>query len=105
MARYYSIRYDAVHKQFGYAVDAEKYDRAERLDGTYLLRTERTDLGAEEAWRLYILLTRAEDAFRDMRARSASGPSSITLSGGWRRILSEVRLARAASIRVAGRLM
>ena len=74
VARYYSIGYDAGHKQFGYAVDAEKYERAEKLDGTYLLRTERTDLSAEQAWRLYILLTRVEDAFRDMKSPLSERP-------------------------------
>jgi len=33
VARYYSLRYDAASKQFRYEVDAEKYDRAEKLDG------------------------------------------------------------------------
>ena len=74
VARYYQIRYDAEQKKFNYSVDAEKYDRAEKLDGTYLLRTDRTDLGAEEAWRLYILLTRAEDAFRDMKSPLSERP-------------------------------
>ena len=74
VARYYRILYDAEQKKFRYEVDAEKYNRAEKLDGTYLLRTDRTDLGAEEAWRLYILLTRAEDAFRDMKSPLSERP-------------------------------
>jgi len=74
VARYYRILYDAEQKKFRYEVDAEKYKRAEKLDGTYLLRTDRTDLGAEEAWRLYILLTRAEDAFRDMKSPLSERP-------------------------------
>ena len=32
--------------------------RAQQLDGTYLLRTDRQDLTEEEVWRLYMLLTR-----------------------------------------------
>jgi transposase len=74
VARYYQILYDAEQKKFRYEVDAEKYKRAEKLDGTYLLRTDRTDLDAEEAWRLYILLTRAEDAFRDMKSPLSERP-------------------------------
>ena len=74
VARYYQIGYDAGHKKFTYSVEAEKYDRAQKLDGTYLLRTDRNDLGAEEAWRLYILLTRAEDAFRDMKSPLSERP-------------------------------
>ena len=68
------MAYDAAHRKFRYEVDAEQYDRAQQLDGTYLLRTDRTDLGAEEAWRLYILLTRAEDAFRDMKSPLSERP-------------------------------
>ena len=41
---------------------------AEQLDGNYLLRSNRTDLDGDEAWRLYMLLTRAERAFRDMKS-------------------------------------
>ena len=74
VARYYRIAYDAEQRTFRHEVDAEKYERAEKLDGTYLLRTDRTDLGAEEAWRLYILLTRAEDAFRDMKSPLSERP-------------------------------
>lgn len=74
VVRYYRMAYDAAHRKFRYEVDAEQYDRAQQLDGTYLLRTDRTDLGAEEAWRLYILLTRAEDAFRDMKSPLSERP-------------------------------
>lgn len=74
VARYYRIAYDTDQKKFHHELDAEKYQRAEKLDGTYLLRTDRTDLGAEEAWRLYILLTRAEDAFRDMKSPLSERP-------------------------------
>jgi len=74
VARYYRIAYDAEQRTFCHEVDAEKYERAEKLDGTYLLRTDRTDMGAEEAWRFYILLTRAEDAFRDMKSPLSERP-------------------------------
>lgn len=74
VARYYRMGYEAEHKQFRYAVDVAKYERAEQLDGTYLLRTDRRDLSAEEAWRFYILLTRAEDAFRDMKGPLSERP-------------------------------
>jgi transposase len=38
------------------------------------LKTDRTDLSADEAWRIYSLLTRAEDAFRDMKTPPAERP-------------------------------
>ena len=51
-----------------------KRTKAEKLDGSYLLKTDRKDLNAEEAWRVYILLTRAEKAFRDMKSPLAERP-------------------------------
>ena len=33
-----------------------------------MLKTDRPDLSADEIWRTYILLTRVEDAFRDMKS-------------------------------------
>ena len=47
-----------------WTANAELKTRAEHLDGAYLLRTDRQDLSDEEIWRLYILLTRVEAAFR-----------------------------------------
>lgn len=74
VARYYHIKYDPVTKRLGHVVDEAKRSKAERLDGTYLLKTDRKDLSAEEIWRLYMLLTRAEDAFRDMKTPLAERP-------------------------------
>jgi transposase len=48
-------------------LDADRLALAEQLDGAYLLRTDRADLTADEAWRTYILLTRVENAFRDLK--------------------------------------
>ena len=50
------------------ATNTELKARAERLDGTYLLRTDRQDLTDEAVWRLYMLLTRVEAAFRAMKS-------------------------------------
>src|SRR6202171_732085 len=41
---------------------------AEKLDGSYVLKRDGQDLTDEEIWRLYVLLTRVEDAFRDMKS-------------------------------------
>jgi hypothetical protein len=66
VARYYRMDYDAgaSQKMFDYHLDEAKRAKAEKLDGSYLLKTDRADLSADEAWRIYILLTRAEAAFR-----------------------------------------
>ena len=45
-----------------------KLEKAEKLDGSYLLKTDRKDLSADEVWRIYTLLTRAEAAFRTLKS-------------------------------------
>lgn len=47
---------------------------AAKPDGSYLLKTDRTDLGAEEAWHIHSLLTRAENAFRTIKSPLAERP-------------------------------
>ena len=47
---------------------AAKQATAAKLDGSYILKTDRQDLTADEIWRTYILLTRVEDAFRDLKS-------------------------------------
>jgi hypothetical protein len=44
------------------------------LAGGYLLRTDRTELTAQEAWLLYMTLTRAENAFRAIKTPLAERP-------------------------------
>jgi transposase len=68
VARYYRMDYDREAKTFRYSLDEEKRARAEKLDGSYLLKTDREDLSADEAWRIYILLTQAEAAFRTLKS-------------------------------------
>jgi transposase len=68
VARYYEISYDAVQKNLSWSELADKKATAKKLDGSYVLKTDRQDLTAEEIWRTYILLTRVEDAFRDIKS-------------------------------------
>jgi len=74
VARYYAIAYDPQTKTVACRPDAEKRKKAEALDGSYLLRTDRQNLSADEAWRIYALLTRAESAFRAMKSPLAERP-------------------------------
>jgi len=67
VARYYRMEYDAEQKMLSWNEDAEKKAVAEKLDGSYVLKTDRQDLTADEIWRTYVLLTRVEEAFRDMK--------------------------------------
>ena len=68
VARYYAIAHDAEHHHLTWHALEDKKARATTLDGSYLLKTDRHDLSAEEIWRTYILLTRVEDAFRDLKS-------------------------------------
>ena len=74
VARYYRMEYEETKKSFTYSLEESKRAEAEKLDGSYLLKTDRQDLSAEEAWRIYILLTRAEAAFRALKSPLAERP-------------------------------
>jgi transposase len=74
VARYYQMHYDAEARQFDYRVDEERRGKAEQLDGSYLLKTDREDLDADEVWRIYILLTRVEAAFRALKSPLGERP-------------------------------
>jgi transposase len=68
LARYYAIDYDSAAKNLAWQGLAEKKVIAQKLDGSYVLKTDRQDLSGDEIWRTYILLTRVEDAFRDLKS-------------------------------------
>src|SRR5881409_1242175 len=68
VARYYGITHEADHKNLSWKELADKKAIAQKLDGSYILKTDRQDLTADEIWRFYILLTRVEDAFRDIKS-------------------------------------
>src|SRR5271167_4475533 len=74
VARYFDLSYDAQTATLQAQFNADKYAKAERLDGCYLIKTDRNDLSGDELWRIYILLTRAENAFRDMKSPLAERP-------------------------------
>ena len=68
VARYYGIEYQAQPQSLSWQEDIEKKAIAKKLDGSYVLRTDRQDLTADEIWRTYMLLTRVEAAFRSMKS-------------------------------------
>jgi transposase len=74
VARYYRMEYDSQAKVFSYSLDEAKRARAEKLDGSYLLKTDREDLSADEVWRIYTLLTQAEAAFRTLKSPLGERP-------------------------------
>ena len=74
VARYYDIDYDPESKRLTRERRQDGYAAAQQLDGCYLLKTDRDDLSADETWRVYSLLTRAENAFRNMKSPLAERP-------------------------------
>lgn len=68
VVRYYRIDYSEENRILSWEEDQEKKAIAEKLDGGYVLKTDRRDLSADEIWRTYILLTRVESAFRSMKS-------------------------------------
>ena len=74
VSRYYQITYDAQAHAVRWQEDTERTERAKRLDGSYVLKTDRTDLTGEDIWRTYMLLTRVESAFRAMKSPLAERP-------------------------------
>jgi len=74
VARYYKIEYDSLTKELSYKENAERKGLAESLDGSYMLRTDRCDMSDDEIWRTYSLLTRCENAFRNMKSPLCERP-------------------------------
>jgi transposase len=68
VVRYYDIFYDSANNNLLWKELSDKKAIAKKLDGSYVLKTDRQDLTADEIWRTYILLTRVEDAFRDIKS-------------------------------------
>jgi len=74
VARYYQIHYEPAAGLLSWREDQARKKKAQALDGSYLLKTSRSDLDAEEIWRTYILLTRVESAFRTMKSPLCERP-------------------------------
>jgi transposase len=74
VARYHHLSYDPATQRVCVQEDVARKKKAEQVDGAYLLRTDRTDMNEDEIWRLYVLLTRIEDAFRDMKSPLCERP-------------------------------
>lgn len=74
VARYYEIEWDESSRVLSWQEHTDRKAQASTLDGCYLLKTSRRNLDDEEIWRIYILLTRVENAFRCMKSPLAERP-------------------------------
>ena len=73
-ARYYDIAFDSKAAKLTCTENKQQKEKAQKLDGGYLLKTDRKDLSNSEIWRTYLMLTRVENAFRDMKGPLAIRP-------------------------------
>ncbi len=53
----------------------DTYENQDKLDGCYLLRTDREDLSDAEIWETYVMLTRIETAFRALKSSLGLRPN------------------------------
>jgi len=52
----------------------EKENKERSMDGNYLLKTNRRDLSSDEIWKTYMMLTKLENAFRDLKSHLGLRP-------------------------------
>ena len=81
VARYHTLSYDPAQRRLLHEPNQEKKAKAELLDGGYLLRTDRDDLTAPEAWLLYMTLTRADPPWQEQR-QCDTAPCTDPPAGG-----------------------
>jgi transposase len=74
VARYYHMAYEEQKSELSCREDLQRKQKAESLDGSYLLKSSRSDLRTEDIWRTYVLLTRVEAAFRAMKSPLCERP-------------------------------
>jgi len=74
VARYYDLDFDSRAGKLTWAENKQQKEKAIKLDGGYLLKTDRKNLSNDEIWRTYSMLTRVENAFRDMKGPLAIRP-------------------------------
>jgi transposase len=74
VAEYYLIAYEEQQSELSWREDRQRKQKAESLDGSYLLKSSRDDLSGEDIWRNYILLTRVEAALRSIKSPLCERP-------------------------------
>jgi transposase len=61
-------------RTFSFELDREKLRRARRREGRYLLRSNMAEAAPETVWENYMVLTRIEQAFKDLKGDLAVRP-------------------------------
>jgi transposase len=62
--------------KFKWWTSDEEQQKERLMDGNYLLKTNRKDLTADEIWKMYVMLTRIENAFRDLKSYLGLRPNN-----------------------------
>lgn len=75
--RYYQIelKEDKSAQELSWTKEDKKLKIAQQMDGCYLLKTNRTDMEAEEIFRTYTLLSRIENVFKDLKGSIKTQPN------------------------------
>ncbi|MCP4143496.1 MAG: hypothetical protein GY755_24950, partial [Chloroflexi bacterium] len=62
--------------KFKWWTSDEQQEKQRLMDGNYLLKTNRKDLATDEIWKMYVMLTRIENAFRDLKSYLGLRPNN-----------------------------
>ncbi len=74
-AEYSKIKFDLKGPNLTWNTMDGLENKERSMDGNYLLKTNRLDLGQHEIWHLYMMLTRVENAFRDLKSHLGLRPN------------------------------
>jgi transposase len=74
VARFYQLSYFPDENRLDLARLDEKFEQARQVVGGYVLRTNRLELDDEQIWKIYIMLTRLEAAFRSLKSTLSLRP-------------------------------
>jgi len=69
------LKGEGERQELNWERDEEKLLLARKMDGIYLLRTNRIDIEEEEIFRAYLLLSRIENTFKDLKGPIETQPN------------------------------
>jgi hypothetical protein len=72
---YSKIQFDLKEPVLTWNTIDELENKERTMDGNYLLKTNRLDLNQHEIWHLYMMLTRVENAFKDLKSHLGLRPN------------------------------
>lgn len=76
IARFYKI--DVITDEMGNVINIVYEYQSDKIDtefnGSYCLRSDNYELGVKDLWKIYVMLSNAEESFRDMKAHLGLRP-------------------------------